>query len=453
MKLKIVLCSLCVLFLGIVGCNLFNPTEAINVDNSDADALTYEGYLKFRNNDYGEAERYFSKAIAADSSHSEAWYGSAKAKINLEEVNAFEILKYVNTDGNASVLPIAGMSDEMAQKYHQSINVVVDFMKKFITYDTTGRLDGVVTFKTISDSYMVLEMFQFMLVLRKEMPNIAACKEKDPISGLPKCSIGDILNGLHGNKGAESLEFLHEVALTCAKNPESMGSVVGQIFPGFSSLLSAEGKNTTTSASCEAIASVTEVSDDPDENEKNLSAVISFTGYSMDVDEDGDGCVDEEVVDGQDNDGDGVVDEDPRDNNQNFVFDEFSIAMNMADQKKGTSNLMIVKSVAPNEKYRSVDIDMDGQPADDDEWEFVHSLVSDRNNTGDHRFKFAANLVYNPQKLPFEEYMAKKKQVSLDYEGKYDLEYRKKYIGGCWVNYTEEAYRKNLEAQAARYKE
>ena len=72
MKLKIVLCSLCVLFLGIVGCNLFNPTEAINVDNSDADALTYEGYLKFRNNDYGEAERYFSKAIAADSSHSEA---------------------------------------------------------------------------------------------------------------------------------------------------------------------------------------------------------------------------------------------------------------------------------------------------------------------------------------------------------------------------------------------
>ena len=453
MKPRIVLCSLCVLILGFFGCNIFNPTEAINVDKSDADALTYEGYLKFRNNDYGEAERFFNKAIAADSSHSEAWYGLAKAKINLEEINAFEILKYVNTDGNASVLPIAGMSEEMAQKYQQGIDVVLDFMKKFITYDTTGRLDGVVTFETFSDSYMVLEMFQFMLVLRREMPNVAACQEKDPVSGLPQCYIGDILNSLHGNKGAESLGLLHEVATTCAKHPKSMGSVVGQVFPGFSSLMSAEGKNTTTSASCEAIASVTEVSDDPDVNEKKLSAMISFTGYSMDMDEDGDGCVDEEVVDGQDNDGDGDIDEDPRDNNQNFVFDEFGIAMNMAAQKKGVSNLMLVKAVAPDDKYESVDIDMDGEKAEDDEWEFEHSLIRDRNKTGDFRFKFATKLVYNPQHLPFEEYMAIKKQVALDYEGKYSLDYRKKYIGGCWANYDEEAYQKNLEAQAARYKQ
>jgi len=114
---------------------------------------------------------------------------------------------------------------------------------------------------------------------------------------------------------------------------------------------------------------------------------------------------------------------------------------------------MIVKSVAPNGKYKSVDIDMNGRAADADEWEFIYASISDRNAANDHRFRFAENLVYNPQNLPFEQFMAKKREVALDYQGKYSLEYRKKYIGGCWVNYSEADYQKNLEAQAARYQE
>lgn len=64
-------------------------------------------------------------------------------------------------------------------------------------------------------------------------------------------------------------------------------------------------------ASCDAMSSITQVGSTPEENEKKLSTVISFTGYSQSVDEDGDGCNDEEIIDGQDNDGDGEIDEDP----------------------------------------------------------------------------------------------------------------------------------------------
>ena len=80
MKIKLLICFLCALILGIAGCNLFNPTGSANIDSGDANALTYEGYQKFRANDYGEAEYYFRKAIEADSSHSEAWYGLASSR-------------------------------------------------------------------------------------------------------------------------------------------------------------------------------------------------------------------------------------------------------------------------------------------------------------------------------------------------------------------------------------
>ena len=163
MKIKLSICFLCTLILGIVGCNLFNPTGSANIDSSDANALTYEGYQKFRANDYSEAAYYFSKAIEADSSHSEAWYGLAKAKLNLQEINSFELLKYVNTEGSNS-MPISKMSDGTAAKYQYSIDTILDFMKVFITLDTTGQLDGVVSYKNVSDSYMILQLFKTMLI-------------------------------------------------------------------------------------------------------------------------------------------------------------------------------------------------------------------------------------------------------------------------------------------------
>ena len=453
MKIKLSLCLFCALILGIVGCNLFNPTDSASIDSSDAKALTYEGYLKFRANDYSESARYFRKAIEADSSHSEAWYGLAKAKLNLQEINAFELLKYVNTDGNRSRLPISKMDESVAQAYQTKIDTIISFLKVFIAYDTTGRLDGVITYRDISDSYMLLQMFQTMLVLRKAMPNIPACQDVNERTGEAECSLSDILNGLHGEKTIETLESLNEVFTTCANNPQSMGSVASQFLPGFGDMISEEGKNVTIGASCDAMRSITEVSADPAENEKALSTVISFSGYSQSVDEDGDGCNDEEIIDGQDNDGDGEVDEDPRDQSDEFTYDEMAIAKNAVSHRTGTSNLMIIRSVAPNEKYRHVDIDMDGRKADSDEWEFVYSEYRKRVDYDNHKFKFAENLIFNPKGLPFEQFMSEKHAIAKDYEGKYSLQYRKETIGGCWVNYSEDDFRRMLEAQKVRYEE
>ena len=66
---KILWATALLLSLGIAGCNIFNPTESININDDDAEALTYEGYKRIRDNEYSEAEYYFNKAIAADSNH------------------------------------------------------------------------------------------------------------------------------------------------------------------------------------------------------------------------------------------------------------------------------------------------------------------------------------------------------------------------------------------------
>lgn len=453
MKTKLLLCFLGSLILGVIGCNLFNPTESADIDSGDADALTYEGYLKFRDNDYLAAAHYFQKAIQADSTHSEAWYGLAKAKLNLQDINSFELLKYVNTEGSKSTLPISKMSDGTARKYQSSIDTILVFIKKFIKRDTTGKLDGVISYKDISDSYIVLQMFKTMLILRKVMPDIPACAEKDPRTGEAKCSIGDILNGLYGDRSTETLDALHEIFSTCANQPSSMGDVAGQFIPGYSNMLTEEGKNITMGASCDAMSSVTKTSKDPIENEKKLSTVISFSGYSQSVDEDGDGCNDEEIIDGQDNDGDGEIDEDPRDQTDQFSYDEKSIAKNAFSHRKGTENLMIIQSVAPNEKYRHVDIDMDGRKANEDEWTFVYPEYRRRVDHNNHLFRFAKNLKFNPKKLSSKEYLEKKHEIARDYEGRYSLQYRKETIGGCWVNYSEADYLKALEAQRARFQE
>ena len=63
LKSKIVWASAAlVLSLGIVGCNIFNPTESVNIKSDDAAALSYEGYIKFRDNEYSEAEELRSLA-------------------------------------------------------------------------------------------------------------------------------------------------------------------------------------------------------------------------------------------------------------------------------------------------------------------------------------------------------------------------------------------------------
>lgn len=444
---KFVLSAALIAALGFAGCNLFNPTEDVNIKSGDANALTYEGYIKFRNNEYTAAAEYFNRAIAADSTHSEAWYGLAKAKLNLQKLNTFELLKYVdvNGGGNAAKLPLTDMDDATAYKYEVGIDTVITFLRDFIKRDTTGRLDGVITYKTISESYMLLNMVNTMLTLRKTTSNLQGCVSVNPATGEYDCNFGSILNSMKGGKIEETVGALHEVFSTCESNPESMASVAGQAIPVFSTMLSDEGQSTTASVMCGALSDMTSDTGDSTENERALSAVIAVAGYSDFTDDDGDGCYDEEILDGMDNDWDGEVDEDLRDANSNFVLDYAVIAANTKAGKLQKKDQLVYSSFTPNDKYDDLDIDMNGEKGDKDqnEWKYIYASYAEREKHTDYRLKFAEKMTFNPQMLPLDDYLLAKKMVAADHDGsKFDLESRKRTIGGCWVNYTENDFKK-----------
>lgn len=438
---KLVLSFIAAITLFVGGCNLFNPTESINVDSDDAEALTYEGYIQFQKNDYNEAEKYFRKAIKADKTHSEAWYGLAKTIMSQQGINPFEFLKYANVSSGVAI-PFYDMDDKTAQKYESSLDTVRNFLQTFIELDTTGNLDNVITFGTFANSYMVLESVHSMLGLRSAAQDLDVCDKNNPNVD-KECDLGVVLNSLKG-KVNSTLDGFHEVFNTCKYYPSAMRTAGDQFLQGFD-LIKDEAKDQAFATACGALAQTTESGEDNRTREKSLNIVIAQFGYSDTSDDDGDGCVDEELYDGVDNDGDGEIDEDIRDRTNPIVYDIELAYKNKMAGKNNIKDLMIVKSAKPNDKYEKVDVDMNGIPGkkDDDEWSFVYPDYNKRVEKNDHRFAFAKKLTYNPKGLSNEDFTDLKYNVAKDTDPhniQYDLKFRQENIGGCWVNYDQQKF-------------
>ena len=458
LRSKVVWGAALIISIVIVGCNIFNPTESIDIKNSDAKALTYEGYLKFRNNEYTEAEEYFNRAIAADSSHSEAWYGLMKAMLNRklntgsDSTNLFTLLTYVNSSRNSRV-PFAGMSENIASVIKSAVDSVDLIASTFIERDKNGRCDGVITYKTIADGYMVLQMMKTMLVLRKTTSTMENCSlDKNSDNA---CNMGAVLNSLKDNP-EETIESFHAVFSTCEESPESMANYFESYLQGFENI-KPEAQQSAISSMCGALAEETDESKTSDgQQSKTLNIIIGQLGYSDIMDDDGDGCIDEEVYDGEDNDGDGEIDEDVRDKSGEIKYDNDAILKNVMAGHKEIKDLRVVKSAAPNEKYLYVDIDMNGTTPSMDafeitwEWGFFYPDYANRVATGDHRFNFATQLEWNKTGLAYENFKYLKQLIAKDTDPnniQYSLEYRKKYIGGCWNNYNEAKFQKWFEGR------
>ena len=364
------------------------------------------------------------------------------------ETNVFSLLKYVNTNReseNTSV-PFASLPDSLTAPLKEAIDSVNYIATQFIERDKSYKTDGKVTYKYISDGYLVLQMMKTMLVLRSKMP--LKCEDKKVIaSNDSSCNMQNILNNFKSDP-AETVETFHEVFNTCEESPESMKSLFADYLQGFDNLKD-ESQRAAISSMCGALARETNnAKDNEDQQTKTMNIIIGQFGYSDIIDDDGDGCVDEELYDGEDNDGDGEIDEDISDKTNEIEYDNDLILKNVAAGHTSIRELRIIKKVAPNEKYKTVDIDMNGKTVKSDdkelesEWKFVYPDYKEREAHGDHRLVFAQKIVFNPLQLPYAEFSAIKKAVAKDthYPPAYDLEYRKAYIGGCWVNYDENRF-------------
>jgi len=189
-------------------------------------------------------------------------------------------------------------------------------------------------------------------------------------------------------------------------------------------------------------------SGDPDIDQGSLKdeidkykAYASFYKMGTHYDEDGDGCIDEELLDGQDNDGDGFINENSRlsptdPTNPYYGISSMNNSMWGNNRYKDNSNWEYNKPmpIKPTEGKPvricnspdcSIFTDM---PVDEDGWvtviNFTQKLYPDGKKYWTTR---DANL---------------KLEVAQDKDcSKYGLEYRKQKIGGCWPYYDQRKFK------------
>ena len=423
---KLCLYAAIALSAGFVGCNLFNPTESVNIDSDDTEALTYEGYIHFRNAEYTLARVYFERTLAVDSSISEAWYGLAKCILNQQKLNVFELLKYANNKDGQSAL--ANMDSATANHYIAAIDSVMQVLDPFIQMDTTGRTDGKVTYKTISASYTVLHLTKAALLLNKSRQNLTQMFQvtTDPLSiNIDWSSMKEL-----GESTVEMFETIGDIGQAIKADPSIAADVIRAYVPEADAFVKDSLLTLAAESMADYMINASEAVTD------NGDAIISYTSVGDMIDGDGDGCIDEEIMDYHDNDGDGLVDEDMRDNK--LIVLETDVRHHSLGQ---------VQSIKTNGFYDRIDIDGNGTPADESERAFLYPNSNERDAAADHRIAAFVNLTWYFDLDVRKTNMDKAKKDTDPNNIQYDLKWRKDNIGGCWNNYTEETFLKWFEGR------
>lgn len=401
---------------SVVGCNIFNPGGKEHISDDDTDALVYEGYIDIQKSEYTRAAQNFSKAIKSDSSCSKAWYGLAKAVLNQYGLNVFEMLKYSKTENNTN--GFMTMPDESVEKYRVGIDTVLKVLDQFIDRDTTNRTDKKIRFSTVANSYTILQLTNVAILIRKANSDAETMFSYDGSSNQIAIDWSSLHN-LPTDEAVQTVTSLAASAEALKADPDNTFPIFRSFLPGADTVPDDEFREGSLAVTDQIINMSDNLNENPDRAEVFIRA-------GNGIDDDGDGCIDEEVWDGQDNDGDGEIDEDQRPGSV-LVYKSHT-------DRRAVASLKIPEGSI----YETLDIDMNGTAKETDEWEFVYANPDDRNSHKNHRLKFAKKINFVP--APGGDMVKNKELARLDNDInniRYDLAWRKANIGGCWENYSE----------------
>ena len=283
------------------GCNLFDPSDDVSVDTSDASMMTYEGQNCFRNSEYANAANFFKQAIQKDSTLSEAWLGLSKANLYLYAGNPYDLIHelYADTD-----IPLMNLDSSEVAKYFKAVNSSLIPLRELIRRDTLTEQDPSlklsdrsVTYSNFSASHAILELAY--TILRFRYTN----------SSFIKISINE------DRSLSFDLQSLYDQALldpaVLAQFNASVDSLKGDLTQLLDAVLPAASSSLSNSDLFEIDDSTGKaqiLGDDLQSDAETVEKSVSFYKLGDGIDNDGDGCVDEEILDGYDNDGDGYYD-------------------------------------------------------------------------------------------------------------------------------------------------
>jgi len=390
-----------------MSCNLFNPTNSSNIDSDDADALLYEGQMLFRNGEYTKAAEYFNKAIKADSTKSQAWFGLAKANMYSSDVTAFDMYNDLQVEDNE--IPFMGMSTFDIERYHAGISITMTPLRELVRRDTLTELyqayksrngdvtgstqlqhfkdtygpdfngfplsDRKIIFSNFSVSYAFLDFADLLLEFQYSNRNFHLDIQIDPETQQVAINMDSLYSAALNNP--ENITTLNASIDSLDNNIDNLVSVV---IPTVTTLL--EGSSLTDSLTGDSSDISNMLEDIVTENVNSVGQTISFYKVGDRIDNDGDGCVDEEVLDNKDNDGDGFIDEDLR-----------LVLLSRENSTYGEEGYTEITTIH-DEGLTSdaLDHDGDGVMENIEERTFIYPNTAERNTVDDYRLVFASSF-------------------------------------------------------------
>lgn len=438
--------TLLLMLLLIASCNLFNPTGSRTPSSSDADALILEGYLQYQKGNYEKASDMFEKAIKADSTKSEAWLGLAKSTLYEYEVNPFELIPYFKVDEGE--IPFMGVPDDFVTRYYEGISKTLSVIDELVHRDTLTSLYNAYTRVTEANDSLSASLVDFEEKYGDKLDQFPLSDKKIVFPnfsiGFGILSMADILISfkqatlgytpdLFINQETGEPEFdvdnlyntaLEDTSLISTFNEsllnltENMDILAASILPSVLNWSNDSGAFLGGDSS----EYVGNIEDALNEQIENLN-VVSFYQIGDKIDNDGDGCVDEEILDGEDNDNDGLVDEDLR-----------LVPLTRVSNDSTDENYDQIDSIGV---LFPIDHDGDGTINNPEESAYYITSLEERKSTEDYRLGFA----YSFSLMTTDVLLKQDVMEDIDIDNiKYDLTWRRQNIGGCWVNYNEERF-------------
>ncbi len=341
--------------LVICACNIFNPSGSGDGGDSSESQLA-EGQRLIREQDYGAAMSAFQKAIAKDSTNTMAYYGYAKAAMQKYKISAAQMLTEVTDAQSQKRVPFLNQSAAKKTNYLQALSKVKWALSKLTERDTLTRnwnyykqpdripssvslvvaeeriksiliyldmattgehpkyytenkfplSDRVMPFENITPDFGMAEMIYSVLKLQDLNNNDSIDKGDDLITklnfnledGFKLENLADIQKDLENDTVAQ--QNFNNLIANVGSGLSSASTVIGLL-----GSLSGDSKKDSSGFGSQVTGNVDSVI-------SSMGSSITFYQFGDKKDNDGDGCIDEEIMDGFDNDGDGLIDEDAR---------------------------------------------------------------------------------------------------------------------------------------------
>lgn len=398
-----------------VACNLFNPTSSGDVPNNK-EALVSEAFSAYRDAKYEDALENFDKALKKDSTLSEAYLGAVKAIMGKHNINVFTMIGEVRL-AQKDQIPFMNLSGQELENYQTMIAQSLPYIRELIKRDTLTPpknnkylySDKKITFSQIAAGYSIFEMAESLLKFRKTAVQFNLNISKNSETGKLSIDLEELYNS-----SLENPENLDLVNTSIAELQNDIQNFTQNILPSieeFTDLSIFTGESSSESVTKEIEATTSEI-----------QAQISFFLINDNMDNDGDGCIDEEIFDKKDNDGDGLVDEDLR----LTLLDRLSL-------DSDSEEYYVITTITPDGKDHDMDKTVDGEP------ELTFAVkAEDRIESKNFLLQFANEKSFsNSDSLELKHNVA---SDTLKASIQYDLKWRKKNIGGCWVNYDEDMF-------------